>query len=81
MDALIPDAIYLIELCSGERRRWRYRGPGAGAGETVWWRDIDSGREFIEASLMYAWTIIRQADASDAAQRDDAPPATGESVE
>lgn len=25
----VPDAIYLIELCSGECRRWRYRGPDA----------------------------------------------------
>jgi hypothetical protein len=48
--------IYVIELCSGERRRWRYLGvseqsPG-------WWRDMETGLEFSETSLMYAWRII-----------------------
>jgi len=55
------DAIYLIELCSGERRRWRCLAhrPGDATG---WWRDLDSGREFNEASLMYAWRILAKED-------------------
>ncbi|HJV93353.1 MAG TPA: hypothetical protein VJ572_07715 [Azonexus sp.] len=55
------NAIYQIELCSGERRRWRclaYRPDDA----TRWWRDLESGREFNEASLMYAWRILSQED-------------------
>ena len=52
-----PEQIYLIELCSGERRRWRYRGSDARGAH--WWRDMESGQEFNEASLMYAWQIIQ----------------------
>ena len=48
--------IYQIELCSGEIRRWQYLGPLAGA--QIWWRDVDSGLEFNEAGLMYAWHIL-----------------------
>lgn len=47
---------YLIELCSGERRAWRYLGPGAHG--SAWWRDLETGQEFNEASLMYAWQIV-----------------------
>ena len=54
--------IYEIELCSGERRRWQFLGPD---GRTqIWWRDIESGLEFSEASLMYAWHIAGQASRS-----------------
>lgn len=49
---------YLIELCSGELRRWRYLGPDARS--QIWWRDVESGLEFSESSLMYAWQIIRR---------------------
>ena len=52
----IPDSIYLIELCSGEQRHWRYLGPDSRS--TIWWRDEESGREFNETSLMYAWRIV-----------------------
>jgi len=56
MNALIPDANYVIELCSGEQRLWRYRGPdGRGA---ICWQDVETEREFTETSLMYAWKII-----------------------
>lgn len=53
-----PDHVYLIELCSGERCRWRYLGPDSRG--ALWWRDVDSGREFNEASLMYAWAILSE---------------------
>ncbi len=57
-----PDAIYLVELCSGERRHWRCLA--ARPGEVArWWRDLDSGREFAESGLMYAWRILARADA------------------
>lgn len=55
------NAIYLIELCSGERRRWLCL-PGRPGDATRWWRDLDSGREFNEASLMYAWHILSKED-------------------
>ena len=50
------NGVYEIELCSGEHRRWRYLGPDSHA--SVWWRDLETGHEFNEASLMYAWRII-----------------------
>lgn len=56
MSALITNATYLIELCSGEQRRWRYRGPDERG--AIWWQDVENGREFTEASLMYAWKVI-----------------------
>ena len=52
------DRVYVIELCSGERRRWRYLG--VDEREFAWWRDEESGRTFSEASLMYAWEIIAE---------------------
>lgn len=52
----IAGSTYLIELCSGEQRRWRYLGPDSR--EMLWWSDQESGREFNEASLMYAWRIL-----------------------
>lgn len=56
MSPLIPNATYLIELCSGEQRLWRYRGPDERG--AIWWQDVESDREFTETSLMYAWTVI-----------------------
>ncbi len=53
---LIPHAIYRIELCGGEIRQWRYLGPDAGS--QVWWRDVETGAEFNESSLMYTWQIL-----------------------
>jgi len=55
---LQPNRVYVIELCSGERRHWRFLGWDAR--ELAWWRDEDSGREFSEASLMYAWEIVAE---------------------
>lgn len=60
MITLEPGRNYLIELCSGERRYWRYLGPDSRA--LIWWRDAETGKEFNEGSLMYAWQILRQAD-------------------
>ena len=56
----LADGTYLIELCSGELRRWRYLGPDARS--QIWWRDVESGREFTESSVMYAWQIVRKQD-------------------
>lgn len=53
-----PDATYLIELCSGEQRRWRYLGPDARG--AVWWRDLETQMEFSESSVMYAWSIVER---------------------
>lgn len=58
MITLIPGATYLIELCSGEQRHWRYLGPDNRA--VIWWSDQESQREFNEASLMYAWRIVAE---------------------
>ena len=51
---------YLIELCSGEQRRWHYLG--ADTRGAVWWRDLETGMEFSESSVMYAWSILRRID-------------------
>ena len=61
---------YRIELCSGERRCWQYLGPD-GRGQT-WWRDTETGLDFNEGSLMYAWQILGIAD-DDAAPFPPAP--------
>lgn len=46
---------YAVRLCSGELRCWRFEGADArGLG---WWRDVETGLSFSEASLMYAWQI------------------------
>ncbi|MGA9396010.1 MAG: hypothetical protein WCA83_10525 [Azonexus sp.] len=49
-------AIYVVELCSGELRRWRYLGLGEQSRR--WWGDMESGLEFNETSVMYAWRIV-----------------------
>lgn len=54
------DATYLIALCSGEQRRWRYLGPDARG--AVWWRDVETRIEFSEGSVMYAWSIAERLD-------------------
>jgi hypothetical protein len=56
MTDLIEDAVYEIELCSGERRYWKYLG--LDSRKLAWWLDIESKREFSESSLMYAWSIV-----------------------
>ena len=47
--------LYLVELCSGEERHWRCLGRDARG--QAWWRDVETGQEFSESSLMYAWKI------------------------
>lgn len=66
---LSKGAVYEVALCSDERRRWRFLGDGDGPGthdgdpgRSRWWRDVDTGVEFNEASLMYAWTLVQQED-------------------
>ena len=54
------NGIYEIELCSGERLRWQYLGLDSVTG--IWWRNLETGREFNEASLMYAWQIVSKHD-------------------
>lgn len=56
MNTPVLNAIYDIELCSGEQRIWRYLGEDLR--RTIWWEDMESGLEFSEGSLMYAWRII-----------------------
>jgi len=59
-DEPTPGAVYLVELCSGDRHPWRYLGP-PGA-ENARWQDVETAREFGEASVLYAWRIIRRLD-------------------
>lgn len=54
------NGVYEIELCSGERPCWQYLGPDCDAG--IWWKDVETGREFNEASLMYSWRIVEKHD-------------------
>ena len=53
------ERIYIVQLCSGERRRWRFLGLDAQG--LAWWRDEETGRTFSEASLMYVWEIVAEA--------------------
>lgn len=48
--------IYTIELCSGEKRLWKYLG--LGDGESSWWQDMESEVIFNESSILYAWKIL-----------------------
>jgi hypothetical protein len=64
----IPQAVYRIELCGGEIRRWKYLGTDSQS--QAWWRDEETGSEFSESSVMYAWEIVGE----------DAPP-TDEEIE
>ena len=50
------DVCYLIALCSGEERHWRYLGQDARG--ATWWRDLETELEVSESSLMYAWTVV-----------------------
>jgi hypothetical protein len=52
--------LYLVELCSGEQRQWRYLG--ADARQLGWWRDEDTGMTFSESGVMYAWQIVAVID-------------------
>lgn len=54
--------VYVVELCSGEKRRWRHCGvDGRGVG---WWRDMETGVEFSDTSLLYVWQILQREDES-----------------
>ncbi len=66
MDNLVVNAIYRIELC-GSEARWQYLGQDEHA--EPWWRDVETGQEFRESSVMYAWQII----AKDGAASDTEP--------
>lgn len=55
-----PNQTYVIELCSGEQRRWRLLGPDSRS--QIWWCDLETGREFNETSMMYSWQIARKED-------------------
>lgn len=59
VDELRVTGRYLIRLCSGELRCWRFEGrepQGVGL-----WRDEETGLSFSEASIMYAWQIEAMA--------------------
>ena len=47
---------YVIRLCSGEIREWRFDGRDARG--FAWWRDVENGLGFSEAGLLYAWEIL-----------------------
>lgn len=49
-------SIYRIKLCSGEIRRWQFLRMD-GLSRSVW-RDIDTGLEFNETSLLYVWEVV-----------------------
>lgn len=54
------DQVYLVRLCSGELRRWRFDGvDGRGL---AWWQDEESGTSFSEAGLMYMWEVVGEDD-------------------
>ncbi|WP_153147304.1 hypothetical protein [Dechloromonas sp. H13] len=55
MIALDINAVYTIELCSGELRQWKYLGQDSR--RLVWWMDLETRQEFNESSLMYAWSV------------------------
>lgn len=63
MSELIVNTTYEIELCSGELRYWRYLG--LDHRHQAWWLDTESGQEFNESSLMYAWSITGPAPAGE----------------
>lgn len=52
---LAVNAVYAIELCTGEIHYWQYLGPDSRG--LVWWLDVETGQEFNETSRMYAWSI------------------------
>ncbi len=59
MIALDINAVYTIELCSGELRQWKYLGQDSR--RLVWWMDLETRQEFNESSLMYAWSVKGRA--------------------
>jgi hypothetical protein len=57
---LEPDRVYVVRLCSGELRRWRFDGVDARG--MAWWQDEESGASFSEAGLMYMWEVVGEDD-------------------
>ena len=55
MPELVINAVYVVELCSGEQKRWKYLGQDSR--RLVWWLDLESKQEFNESALMYAWVV------------------------
>lgn len=55
---LVVNAVYAIELCSGEVRYWQYLG--SDSRRLFWWLDTETKQEFNETSIMYAWSIKGQ---------------------
>ena len=55
MMVLETNAIYTVELCSGDVQQWKYLGQDSRG--LVWWKDVETKQEFNEASLMYAWRV------------------------
>ena len=47
---------YVIRLCSGEIREWRFDGWDSCG--FAWWCDVETGKGFSEAGLLYAWEIL-----------------------
>ena len=47
---------YVIRLCSGEIREWRFDGRDSCG--FAWWCDVETGKGFSEAGLLYAWEIL-----------------------
>ncbi|MBL8436791.1 MAG: hypothetical protein JNM61_01195 [Zoogloeaceae bacterium] len=69
MDLKLGQA-YLVELCSGELRRWRFLG--ADERGSVSWLDMETGRVFSESQVMYAWHVVDRAD-GDQGSSEEAP--------
>jgi hypothetical protein len=59
MTDLIPQAVYVVKLCSGEERHWQYMGQDVLARSL--WRDMETGLSFNETSLLYVWEIVGKA--------------------
>ena len=58
MESLLINAVYVVELCGGEQRHWKYLGQDSR--RLVWWMDVETRQEFNESSLMYAWSIKQE---------------------
>lgn len=61
MSELVVNTVYLIELCGGEMRHWKYLG--SDSRRLIWWMDVETKQEFSENSLMYAWSIKEKVEA------------------
>jgi hypothetical protein len=64
-----PGAVYAVELCSGERRRWRCLAADAGGAPR--WRDLDSGTDYGAAGPLYAWRIVARIDPASIPEEND----------